>query len=158
MRIGRGFRVILFVFITEVLGALGSIATTPAIDGWYKELVKSPLNPPSWVFAPAWTFLYALMGVSFFLIYEKGLKNKKVREALNVFNLQFVFNIVWSFIFFGFKLPKIALIEIVILWFLILWTILKFYKISKLAGLILIPYLFWVTFATYLNYMVVVLN
>lgn len=148
----------LFVLGAEILGASGSIVTTPAIGGWYASLVKSPLNPPAWVFGPAWTILFALMGTSAFLIYEKGLKNKKVREALNVFIIQFAFNIAWSFIFFGARQPLLALIDIIILWFLILVTIIKFYKISKTAGIILLPYLFWVAFATILNYSVVILN
>lgn len=92
------------------------------------------------------------------MIYEKGMKNKKVREALSIFIIQFAFNIAWSFIFFGAREPKLALIEIIVLWFLILVTIVKFYKISKTAGLILLPYLAWVTFATLLNWSVVVLN
>ena len=158
MKIGRGLKIILFILAAEMLGASGSLVTSPAIAGWYKDLVKSPLNPPNWLFGPAWSILFALMGISAFLIYEKGLKNKKVREALNIFIAQFIFNIAWSFIFFGAKLPKLALIEIVILWFLILLTIVKFYRISKTAGLILLPYLFWVTFATFLNWSVVVLN
>lgn len=158
MKIARSFKIILFIVAAEVLGASGSIVTAPAIGEWYSNLVKSPFNPPAWVFGPAWTILFALMGISVYLIYEKGLKNRKVREALNVFIIQFAFNIAWSFIFFGSKLPRFALYEIIVLWFLILLTIVKFYQISKTAGLILLPYLFWVSFAIILNYSVVVLN
>lgn len=158
MKVGRTFKIILFVLVAEVLGGSGSLATGPAIGGWYKELIKPSFNPPNWLFGPAWTILFALMGVSFYLVYEKGLKNKKVREAIYVFIAQFIFNIAWSFIFFGARLPRLALFEIIIMWGLILLTILKFYKVSKLAGLLLIPYLLWVSFATFLNYTVVVLN
>lgn len=154
----RGVKIALFILASEILGLVGSVATTPAIGGWYKTLIKSPFNPPSWVFGPAWTILFALMGLAAFLIYEKGLKNKKVKGVLSVFAIQFVFNIAWSFIFFAAKLPRTALFEIIILWFLILATIVKFYQISKPAGLILLPYLLWVSFATFLNWSVVVLN
>jgi tryptophan-rich sensory protein len=158
MKIGRGLKIVLFVLAAEILGGLGSLVTSPAVGGWYKELVKPSFNPPNWLFGPAWTILFALMGVSFYLVYEKGLKNKKVKEAITVFIIQFIFNIAWSFIFFGAKLPRLALLEIIIMWFLILLTMIKFYRISKTAALLLLPYLLWVTFATLLNYSIVVLN
>jgi tryptophan-rich sensory protein len=158
MKLGRPLKAILFVLAAELLGSVGTIATSPAIDGWYKTLTKPSFNPPNWLFGPAWTILFALMGLSAFLIYEKGFKKKEVRSALKVFALQFVFNVAWSFIFFGGRMIGVALIEIVIMWFLILATIVKFNRISKTAGLLLIPYLLWVTFATILNAAIGLLN
>jgi len=152
-------KVIGFIVACEILGSLGSFFTAPAIKtGWYQTLVKSSLNPPNWVFAPAWTILFALMGIAAFLIYEKGPKKKKVQIALKVFLAQFVFNIAWSFLFFGAKLPRVAFGEIIILWLLILATLVRFYRISKAAGIVLLPYLLWVSFASYLNWSVAVLN
>lgn len=158
IKLPKRVMIIPFVFGIEILGGLGSFVTTPTLGNWYKDLIKPAFMPPDWVFAPAWTLLFALMGISVYLVYEKGLKSEKVRVALIFFIVQFIFNTSWTLIFFGARLPVLALIDIVILWFLILLTILKFYKVSKTAGLILLPYLLWVSFATYLNWSVVVLN
>ena len=154
----RILKLIGFILACEILGSIGSLATAPAIRGWYQTLVKSPLNPPNWVFGPVWTLLFALMGIALFWVWEKGLKKKPVKEALIYFGLQFTANIIWSFLFFGAKLPGMAFADIIILWLLILATIIKFYRISKPAGLILIPYLLWVSFASFLNWSVVILN
>ncbi|MFH1285145.1 MAG: TspO/MBR family protein [Candidatus Micrarchaeota archaeon] len=146
------------VILCELAGLLGSIFTMPAIAGWYATLNKPSFNPPNWLFAPAWTMLYALMGVSAYLVWKKGTEKKEVKIALGFFCLQLLLNLVWSLIFFGMKSPFFAFLEIILLWLAIAATIWKFYGIDKRAGALLIPYILWVTFASVLNYYAWMLN
>ncbi len=140
------------------IGFLGSIATTPAIPTWYSTLNKPSFNPPNWIFAPVWTTLYVLMGISLYLIWKKGFKNKENKMAIQVFLIQLGLNLIWSFLFFGFQNPLLAFFEIIILWGAILLTIIKFYKISKISAYLLLPYILWVSFASFLNLFIVILN
>ncbi|HLP44178.1 MAG TPA: TspO/MBR family protein, partial [Candidatus Nanoarchaeia archaeon] len=121
-------------------------------------LNKPALTPPSWVFGPVWTILYVLMGVALFFVWNEGWNRGGVRIAVSVFGVQLVLNTAWSLIFFGAKNPGAALIEIVLLWISILFTIILFSKISKRAGVLLVPYIVWVSFAAYLNYGIWTLN
>ena len=140
------------------IGIVGSLFTAPAIPAWYAGLVKPPFSPPNWIFAPAWTLLYILMGISFYLIWKKGTKDKKVRYAIKIFGVQLVLNAVWSPIFFGAKNMFLALIVIILMWFFIGKTIVAFGKINKLASRLLYPYILWVSFASLLNFSVWILN
>ncbi len=144
--------------ICELAGVLGSIYTTPSVDTWYAGLIKPLYNPPGWLFAPVWTILFALMGVSLFLVWKRGWKQRTVRIATIIFFVQLIFNVVWSVLFFGLHNPGAALVEIIFLWFAILTTILSFSKITKVAAWLLVPYLAWVTFASYLTYSFWLLN
>lgn len=135
-----------------VAGFVGSLATRSSITTWYAGLTKPPFNPPNQIFAPVWTILYVLMGVSAFVVWRKGLRSKQVKIALGIFAGQLVLNVLWSVIFFGFRLPFPAFIEIIILWIAILFTILLFRKMSMIAALLLIPYILWVSFAAVLNF------
>lgn len=152
-------------------GIIGSVFTAPAIPGWYAGLVRPALNPPSWIFGPVWTTLYVLMGIAAFLIwreYDKltlseveGLviqRKRQIKIALGVFGLQLLFNASWSVVFFGLQNPGWALANIVALWFVIMWTMVLFYAISRPAAYLLVPYILWVSFATYLNYALWILN
>lgn len=152
MKIKDIFKLIIAIVICEAAGVIGSLFTTPSIATWYKSLTKPMLNPPSWIFAPVWTTLFVLMGVAVFLIWKKGLKEQKTKIAFGIFAVQLVLNILWSIIFFGLHNPGAAFIEIIFLWLAILLTIIYFFKISKPAAYLLIPYILWVTFASYLNY------
>ncbi len=145
------------VLLCEFVGLAGSIPTFPSIANWYQTLNKPGFTPPNWLFGPAWTTLYALMGISLFLVWEKR-KKKGARLALAIFGLQLTLNFFWSIIFFGLHQPLFAFIEIILLWLAIFITIKKFYPISKTAGLILIPYLAWVSFASVLNFFIAKLN
>jgi translocator protein len=98
------------------------------------------------------------MGVAAFLVWQKGLKNKKVKSALTYFSTQLFFNFLWSLFFFGLHNPLLGLLDIVLLLISIILTIIIFYKISKKASYLLIPYLLWVSFATFLNFSIVLLN
>lgn len=163
MEINNTFKLIIAIAVSELAGIIGSVFTTPFIAGWYAGIVKPAINPPAWVFGPVWTTLYALMGIAAFLVwssYAKATEDKKkgIRIALALFGIQLVGNTLWSIIFFSLHSPGGALVEIVFLWLAILATIIAFSKISKPAAWLLVPYLFWVSFAGYLNYSIWVLN
>ncbi|HPD74135.1 MAG TPA: tryptophan-rich sensory protein [Patescibacteria group bacterium] len=146
-----------FILVCQMAGIIGSLFTAPAVKGWYTTINKSPLNPPSWVFAPVWTTLFIMMGVAVSIIWLSG-KNETRSKALKVFFLQLFLNTLWSIIFFGLKNPPLAFIEIVVLWFAILYTIILFRKIDKKASYLLIPYILWVSFASVLNLSIAILN
>lgn len=152
------FKLITAIIVCECAGIVGSIFTFSAIPTWYAALTKPTLNPPSWVFGPVWTTLYALMGIALFLIWQKGPNRKDVRKALTVFGLQLALNALWSIVFFGLHSPGWAFLNIVLMWLSIVWTMVLFYKISKPALYLLLPYLLWVSFAAYLNYSIWILN
>ena len=140
------------VAICLIAGFIGSLATRSSIPTWYAGLSKPPFNPPNQIFAPVWTILYVLMGVSAFLIWRKGLQDRQVQVALSIFAVQLVLNVLWSIMFFDLRLPFPAFIEIIILWIAILFTILNFRKISIAAAVLMIPYILWVSFAAVLNF------
>jgi len=147
-----------FIAVSQASGLFGAIATTPAIDSWYVYLNKPFFTPPGWLFGPVWTLLYLLMGVAAYRVYQKGFEKKQVKNALYLFATQLGLNTLWSYLFFGYKLLYIAYIEIIILWIFIFLTIKAFNKVDRLAGKLMIPYLLWVTFASFLNLAVAFLN
>jgi tryptophan-rich sensory protein len=153
-------KLVICVVGCELAGILGTIFTAPAISGWYSTLVKPVFNPPSYIFAPVWTILYFMMGVSLYLVLvKKGKAKAKDKEkAINFFYTQLALNIAWSILFFGLHDPLLALIDIVFLWGFIMLTIFKFHLIDKTASLLLFPYLWWVSFAAVLNYSIWFLN
>lgn len=159
MRITKDWRVLIgFILLAEGAGIIGSFFTTPAIGSWYAFLAKPELAPPNWVFGPVWTTLFLLMGIAAFLVWRARADKKKVRIALGVFVLQLALNTLWSIIFFGLRNPGAAFIEIILLWASIAATIFLFARVSKPAALLLLPYIAWVSFASYLNYMIWLLN
>jgi len=139
-------------------GAIGSIFTRSAIPTWYATLEKPIFSPPNWLFAPVWTLLYILMGVAAFLVWRKGLENRQIKMALIVFLIQLVLNALWSVVFFGLESPLCGFIVIVVLWAAILITVIKFFRISRVASGLMWPYLLWVTFAAVLNASIWLLN
>lgn len=146
------------ILACEMAGIFGSLFTASAISTWYTTLVRPELSPPNWVFGPVWTTLFALMGVSVWLVWKRGTKNPDVRVALGMFAFQLAVNVLWSLAFFGLHSPGAALMVIFLLWLAIAMTIALFVKLSKPAAILLLPYLAWVTFATYLNYAFWILN
>ncbi|HSX49129.1 MAG TPA: TspO/MBR family protein [Candidatus Saccharimonadales bacterium] len=126
--------------------------------GWYETLNKPFFTPPSWLFAPAWTILYILIGISGFLIFRKGMKKKNVKRAMGFFLLQLGLNFFWSPVFFGAHQILLSLVIIVFLWYFIYKTIKLFAEIDKRASYLLYPYLVWVSFATLLNLSFFILN
>lgn len=149
---------IVAIITCEAAGIVGSIFTASKIPTWYKGLMKPALNPPSWVFGPVWTTLYLLMGIALYIIWKKGLSTEGVKFALTIFAVQLILNALWSIVFFNMENLGLALINIVLMWLSILWTIVLFYRLSPTAGLLLIPYILWVSFASYLNYAIWTLN
>ncbi len=137
---------------------LGSIATGAAIDSWYATLVKPSFNPPNWIFGPVWTILFAAMAIAAWRVYEKRFTDVRVTRALNLYVIQLALNVGWSLLFFGFRTPSLALIEILLLLGAIVLTARAFYRIDVLAGVLFVQYAAWVSFATFLNYTIVVLN
>jgi translocator protein len=146
------------VVICEAAGILGSIFTTPKIATWYQTLMLPGFAPPSWVFGPVWITLYFLMGVGLFLVLREGQSGVPVRLAVYIFAVQLALNVLWSFLFFGLESPLLGLVGIIILWSTILLTIREFYRISKPAAYLLIPYIVWVSVAAALNYAIWILN
>ena len=145
-------KLLLCILITEGTGILGSFFTASSVKNWYvTDIIKSPLNPPSWIFAPVWTLLFLLMGVSLYLVWNK-------KNNLFWFWVQLILNLFWSVLFFGLRSPQMAFYEILILWFAIFMTIIKFREYNKTASILLWPYLAWVSFASYLTYSVMILN
>ena len=146
------------VLICLAVGFVGSIFTAPAIGSWYAFLNKPSFNPPAWIFAPVWTLLYILMGIALFLVYQKIKENKAARPAVIIFFVHLFFNFSWSLVFFGLKMIPLAFSNIIILWLLIVYLIIIFWQIDKRASILLWPYLVWVSFASVLNYSILMLN
>jgi tryptophan-rich sensory protein len=158
MKLNNFSKLVIAIVVSELAGAIGSLFTISAIPTWYATLQKPALNPPSWIFGPVWTTLYVLMGIAAFLVWKKGWERKEVRTALSVFGLQLVLNALWSIVFFGLHSPAWALANIAALWIAVIWTMFVFYKISRPAMYLLVPYIIWVSFASYLNYSIWILN
>ncbi|HZS88253.1 MAG TPA: TspO/MBR family protein [Chloroflexota bacterium] len=139
------------IVVCEGAGGVGALVTGPAVRTWYPGLRKPAFNPPSWIFAPVWTVLYLLMGVSLFLTWRRRSLEARAAPALRIFTLQLLLNALWSMLFFGLKSPRFAFMDIVILWAAIILTIRAMYRVSRVGALLLLPYLVWVSFAGLLN-------
>lgn len=153
----EGIRLVISIGVCLVAGLIGSIFTLSSIPVWYESLNKPFFSPPNWLFAPAWTILYILMGIALFYVW-KAPKVKKTNEGLMLFGAQLVFNVIWSIVFFGFGSIVGGVLSIVVLLLLILMTTVQFYRIDKRAAYLMVPYLLWVCFATMLNIAVYLLN
>ena len=157
MKINDILKLVVSVILCQVAGFLGSLFTTPAIATWYATLKKPFFNPPNWIFSPVWISLFILMGVSLYLVWRRS-DHPKFKIAFIFFFAQLFLNILWSIAFFGLRSPLLGLVDIILLWIAILFTVLNFFKVSKWAGVLLIPYLLWVSFATLLNFSLWALN
>lgn len=148
---------LIFVIGTELVGALSALFAGD-FSSFYNGLNQPPLAPPGIVFPIVWTILYALMGISAYLIYDSEDISGERSEALGIYAAQLFVNFMWSIVFFRFEKPEAAAVVIILLAVLVAAMILKFRKISPAAAYLSIPYLLWVIFAAYLNIGVVVLN
>ena len=145
-------RIALVVMTCLVIGYLSGMVTRESITTWYPTLIKPFFNPPNWIFAPVWTSLYIMMGVAGGLVWNKLDGNETlVKKAFLFFIIQLALNALWSLIFFKLHNLLLASIEVVLLLLMIFETYTQFKKIDKIAGLLLIPYLAWVSFATILT-------
>ena len=159
MKAMQVFKFIIALAVCFGASGLGAIfVTNDSIANWYDQLQKPPITPPDWVFGPVWTILYLLMGISVFIVWNKGLDYPKVKQALGLFLIQLALNAVWTPLFFGFHLILPAFIEIMLLWLAILVTLLVFKRISPRASMLLLPYLIWVGYAVILNGSICYLN
>jgi benzodiazapine receptor len=152
------FRLVIAVLLCEAAGIVGGIFTAQSVKTWYVTLEKPFFNPPSWLFGPAWTLLYLMMGISLYLVWTAKAKAGSKRLAVAAFAVQLALNALWSFIFFGMKAPLAAFIELAVLWVFILLTMIAFKPISRTAAWLLLPYILWVSFAGVLNLSVHLLN
>ena len=141
------FSVFIYVILALTIGGLASSNT--ADDVWYQTLIKSPLNPPGYVFGIVWPILYLLMSISAFRTFN---------ETKNLFLIQLLFNALWSWLFFAFQMPLVALLNIWLLIYLNIKINLKMFNIDKLSGLLFIPYVLWLFFASFLNLFIVLNN
>lgn len=157
MNLTKILKILVSILICQNAGIIGSVFTSTTTD-WYLSLQKPWFQPPGWLFAPIWIILYTLMGISLYLVWEKGLERKDVKVGLLFFGIQLILNSLWTFIFFGLQLSLYGLIEILILFIVVMATTIKFYKISRAAGILLIPYILWLIVAILLNYYIVILN
>jgi benzodiazapine receptor len=150
-------QLIVAVSIPLVVGGLSGALTSGGISEWYQYLNKPSFNPPGYLFGIVWPILYVLMGISLFLIWAAPPHRNK-KWAFTIFGIQLALNFFWSFIFFNFREPGWALVEIVVLWLSIVAMIVCFHSIRRWAAWLQIPYLLWVTFATVLNASIWMLN
>lgn len=150
-------RLALYIFICLAAGFIGSYFTQSSVSTWYVTLAKPSFNPPSWVFAPVWTILYILMAVSKYIICLLPANIEK-KEAIIVFFTQLILNVLWSFTFFYLRSPLLGFINIIVLWVMIIFMIIRFYKLSPIAAWLQVPYFLWVSFASILNYYLWQLN
>lgn len=151
MKIPNWGKILITFGATFAAGAIGSAFTFSQIPGWYATLNKTVISPPNWVFGPAWTLLYILMALAAYLVWRDNKNEKITKDALTLFGIQLALNALWSIIFFGNHLLLLAYVEIITLLVAIIMTTIWFFKISKMAGYLMIPYIAWVTFASFLN-------
>jgi tryptophan-rich sensory protein len=151
-------KLVISILASFAAGGIGSLFTLKAIPTWYAGLRKPPYTPPNWVFGPVWTTLYILMGISVFLVWRNGLAISGALLAFTLFWIQLTLNALWSIIFFGMKSKGGGVITIIVLWLLILATMITSFRVSVWTGILLIPYIVWVSIASYLNTGVWLLN
>lgn len=148
---------IIFVVSAELVGALAGILTGNSYD-FYKELAKPPLSPPGWIFPVTWAILYALMGISAYIVHAADAEGSKKRSAFIIYGAQLAVNFFWTIAFFRLRSIGLSVGVILLLLVLIADMIRRFRKVKPVAGYLNIPYLLWTIFATYLNIGVLVLN
>jgi tryptophan-rich sensory protein len=158
MDLNSVIKLVVSILASFAAAGIGSLFTFKAIPNWYAGLKKPPFTPPNWAFGPIWTILYILMAISVFLVWQKGISTNGVLLAFILFWVQLAFNALWSIIFFGIKSKGGGVMTIIMLWLLILATIITSFRVSEWAGILLIPYIVWVSIASYLNIGVWVLN
>lgn len=139
-----------WLLISVVAGGVGAVASVSAND-FYGSLTQPPWAPPAWLFGPVWTLLYLMMGVAAWLVWRRhGFRG--ARAALLLFGAQLVANALWTWLFFAWHRGALAMVDIVVLWLLITATIAAFWRLQRLAAVLLLPYLAWVSFASALTW------
>ncbi len=146
------------ILITEGIGATASLFTIPQIPGWYSTLTKPSFTPPNGVFGPVWVTLYLMIAVAAWLVWKQHHNDLKYRRTRNVYLVQLLLNFSWSMVFFGLENVLGGLVVITLLWFSIIVNIVYFFRYSKVAAWLLVPYLLWVSYASMLNLYIYILN
>ena len=146
-----------FVAVPLLTGGLASLISRERM-AMFEILNKPPLSPPGWLFPSVWTLLYTLIGIASYLVFTSDQGSDEIKRALQVYALQLIFNFFWTILFFNFELYFFAFFWLLALLALIVLTTILFYKVSKPAAYLMIPYIIWVTFAAYLNFGVSLLN
>ncbi|HMI02922.1 MAG TPA: TspO/MBR family protein [Pedobacter sp.] len=149
---------IINIAIPLIIGTAGGFFTAHSVKTWYPTLAKPAFNPPDWIFAPVWTTLYILIGISAYLIWQKRKEIVHFPRTIAIYLMQLILNLMWSFIFFYARQIGVALVEIVLLLVIVIINAGVFYKIDKTAGLLFVPYILWVGFATLLTASIFSLN
>lgn len=149
---------VLNIFIPLAIGSIGAFFTASSVKTWYVTLAKPSFNPPNAVFAPVWTCLFILIGTAAYLVWQKRHTIKHFPRTISIYFIQLILNLMWSFIFFYAHEIGIALFEIIFLLLAVIINAFMFYKIDKTAGLLFIPYILWVSFATILTYNIFIMN
>ena len=140
--------------VTFIAPMIGSYATATFKEPWYSEILLPSFNPPSWVFAPVWTTLYLLMSIAAWNIWTI---NKKLK-ILKIYFIHIFFNSLWSVLFFGFHQPLLALINLIIILFFIIYLMKAYFSISKISFYLMVPYIIWSSYALILNVSIVIMN
>jgi len=147
-----------FLIVIFAVGWAGGAVTATSVGDWYEALAKPPLNPDKWIFPVVWNFLFFLMAISAWLVWRAAGSFDKAGGQLSLFGIQLTLNLAWSIVFFGLKSPALAVLVVLALDGAILLTFMAFLKVDRLAGLLLLPYLAWTLFATYLTIGIALLN
>lgn len=161
---GLWWKILISAIVFLGLGTLSGLSTMTEIRNWYETLDKPFFTPPNWLFGPTWTILYILMGGSFGLIWQVAAKGrypiivKFAKRGLIIFGIHFLFNLLWTPVFFGFHQVGLALVVIIFILAFIIILIRHFFRLDRVAAFLLIPYLIWVTYATMLNIGILILN
>lgn len=146
----RWLALLLFLAASFTAAAIGGYATGTSVQTWYPQLAKPSWNPPPWVFAPVWTVLYTMMSVAAWRVWLRRAE-PEAKGALALFGASLVLNTLWSLIFFGARSPGGAFVEVILFWACLVAVQARFWKLDRPAGLLWLPYLAWVSFASVLN-------
>lgn len=147
----RIVQIIFWVLLCQLVGVAGSFFTSQGLEPWYANLQKPVFNPPNWLFGPVWTVLYALMGISAYLVYREVGKKPGVSRAIRLFMVHLIFNFTFSFSFFYLESTLLGLVNILIVWIFIVIIMVRFRRVNATASWLLVPYLLWVSYATVVN-------
>lgn len=146
------------ILLCVAVGAISGIATSSSVETWYSTLNKPSWTPPPWLFGPVWTTLYVLMAIAAWLVWKGSQQHPGARPALTLFFIQLVLNFLWSPLFFGLQSPALGLVDIAALLIVLILTVIAFFRQSLWAGLLMVPYLAWVAYASALNYAIWQMN
>lgn len=149
-------RLIIAVVIPLAVGGISSLIVNGGFKSYSESVTKPPLSPPDWLFPVVWTILYILMGISSYLVFEKD--KSEAKQPLALYAIQLAMNFMWPIFFFLLNAYLFSFIWLTVLWAPVIAMTVMFYRVSRLAGLLQIPYILWLTFAAYLNLSVFLLN